>query len=58
VEDLLLRRSHKKITRRNADTKVELLDPFEHSQELDELYQKYFESIDFDGYPNIPLGHL
>jgi arginyl-tRNA--protein-N-Asp/Glu arginylyltransferase len=54
VDELKARRSHKKISRRNTETTVELLDPFEHAQELDELYQRYFESIDFDGYPNIP----
>jgi hypothetical protein len=46
---------HNKISQpQYAETTVELLDPFEHAQELDELYQRYFESIDFDGYPNIP----
>ena len=32
---------------------MELADPFIHSAELDILYEKYLDSIDFDGYATI-----
>ena len=45
--------SHRRIRSRNRHFKMELADPFIHSAELDILYEKYLDSIDFDGYATI-----
>ncbi len=47
------RASHRRIRNRNRHFEMELADPFAHKAELDTLYKKYMNSIDFEGYPNI-----
>lgn len=45
--------SHRRIRSKNRNFETELVDPFFHSSELDSLYDKYLESVDFDGYASI-----
>ena len=45
--------SHRKLRRRNRRFKVSVLDPFVNRLAFDSLYERYFESIDFEGYPSI-----
>ena len=45
--------SHRRILRKNRVFHTELVDPFEHSEELDSLYKEYLDSVDFDGYSTI-----
>ena len=47
------RTSHRRIRNKNRHFEMELADPFVHMAELDTLYEKYQNSIDFDGYSNI-----
>ncbi len=58
VAEITQRQSHRRIRRRNGEFSVELLDPFTHSDELDELYSRYLDSVDFDGYPTIAAASL
>ena len=45
--------SHRRIRRKNRHFEIELVDPFSHKVDLDTLYEKYLDSIDFDGFPSI-----
>lgn len=47
------RASMRRIRSRNRHFEIELADPFVHKAELDALYEKYVNSIDFDGYSTI-----
>ena len=47
------RKSHRRIRRNAVHLLVELAEPFTHCDELDELYQRYLDSIEFDGYPSV-----
>lgn len=53
VNSVLERTSHRRIRRKNSVFEIELADPFVHRTELDSLYKKYLDSVDFDGYPTI-----
>jgi len=53
VNNIEERSSHRRIRRKCRDFQVEWLEPFTHSDELNELYQRYYDSIDFDGYPTV-----
>jgi leucyl-tRNA---protein transferase len=45
--------SHRRILKKSDSFETLLADPFVHSAELNRLYETYFSSIDFDGYPSI-----
>lgn len=47
------RASHRRIRRINSRFTVEVADPFAHSDELNVLYEKYIDSVDFEGYESI-----
>jgi arginyl-tRNA--protein-N-Asp/Glu arginylyltransferase len=47
------RTSHRRIRSKNRNFEMEIADPFVHKTELDNLYDKYLGSIDFDGYSSI-----
>lgn len=53
VSDIRDRTSHKRIRSKNKVFEVEVADPFAHNSELDSLYERYLDSVDFDGYSNI-----
>lgn len=53
VDSISERNSHKRIRKKNKNFTIELIIPFRHTRELDLLYEKYFNSIDFDGYSSI-----
>lgn len=53
VEQVKEKASHRRILRLNRSFKIELKSPFEHSDELDNLYDIYLDHVDFDGYPSI-----
>jgi hypothetical protein len=42
-----------RIRSKNRNFEMEIADPFVHKKELDNLYDKYLGSIDFDGYSSI-----
>jgi arginyl-tRNA--protein-N-Asp/Glu arginylyltransferase len=47
------RPSQRKLKRRNRRFKTLVLEPFENKLEYEALYERYFEKIDFDGYPSV-----
>ncbi|MDC7222117.1 MAG: GNAT family N-acetyltransferase [Spirochaetales bacterium] len=53
VDELEQRGSHRRILRKNSRFDTMLADPFVHTPDLNRLYEKYFASIDFDGYESI-----
>lgn len=53
VDGIVDRDSHKRMRRRNRHLRVETLDPFVNRRVYETLYDRYFESIDFDGYPSV-----
>lgn len=53
IEDISERKSHRRIRRKNSDLSVRIMESFEHNPSIDDLYQRYFSSIDFPGYPNV-----
>lgn len=53
VHNIADRSSHKRIRRKNTSFKRVQISPFKHEQSLDELYRKYLDSINFDGYSSV-----
>ncbi|MDC7220296.1 MAG: GNAT family N-acetyltransferase [Spirochaetales bacterium] len=53
VEKIAEKASHRRILRKNEQFETVLFDPFVHSEELDQLYSVYYDSIEFDGYPSV-----
>lgn len=45
--------AHKRLRRRNRRFDMKFLSPFENRNVYESLYRRYYESIDFDGYPTI-----
>jgi arginyl-tRNA--protein-N-Asp/Glu arginylyltransferase len=53
VPEVKLRKSHRRIIRKNRDYDLRLVSPFAHSPELNDLYRLYLDSVDFEGYPSV-----
>jgi len=53
LSSLRERASHRRIRRRHQSCCVELADPFFHRDDLDRLYSRYLDSVDFEGYSSI-----
>lgn len=47
------RASHRRIRNKNHNFDFELAAPFEHRKDLDELYVRYLDSVNFSGYDSI-----
>ena len=45
--------SHRRIRKKNGIFTAEIVDSFSHDSRLDDLYRKYLDSVDFDGYADI-----
>jgi len=45
--------SHRRIRNRNREFSLEFANPFSHREELDHLYRKYLDSVNFEGYESI-----
>jgi arginine-tRNA-protein transferase len=53
VQDLLVRDAHRRMRKRNASFRVELLSNYQPHPTHELLYNRYLESVPFDGYSSI-----